>query len=181
MVNQRYNEIELYGCIRALKGNRIVLAAVDRPVVGEKTNVRLDNVWKLSEVTGEFDALAVISGLPDSTRALAENNIAMELARRIYRSGGYMCGLCQSGLLFAYAGLVKGVSLTSYPSNNTAGEFTDRGAKWLFNRVVVDGQFITSQTMYDVHIWAKTIGEALEGKIPSDSSVFVVRRGQDVS
>ena len=94
-----------------------------------------------------FDGLVLPGGVanPDTLRT---NEAAVEFVRSLAAREMPIASICHGPWMLIEADLVKGVSLTSWPSLKT--DLMNAGAKWEDSTVVVDGQFITSRKPSDL-------------------------------
>jgi protein deglycase len=88
----------------------------------------------------EFNAL-VIPGGAGGSRRLAGDARVMELVRLYVKAGKLVAAVCAGPLVLEAAGVLKGVRITCHPG--VRDQFP--GVQVCADRVVVDGNFITSQ------------------------------------
>lgn len=106
----------------------------------------------------EFDALVLPGGQinPDKLRM---DKAAVEFVRAFAESGKPVAAICHGPWMLIEAGVVKGKTMTSWPSVHT--DLKNAGANWVDQEVVVDGQFITSRKPDDIPAFSEKIIEAL--------------------
>jgi protease I len=104
----------------------------------------------------EFDALVLPGGQmnPDKLRT---DEDAVSFVRRFAKSGKPVAAICHGPWTLIEAGLVKGKTMTSWPSVHT--DLQNAGANWVDKEVVVDGQFITSRKPDDIPAFSEKIIE----------------------
>ncbi len=96
---------------------------------------------------------------PDKLRM---DHDAVEFVRHFFESGKPVAAICHGPWLLAEAGVVKGVTLTSWPSIRT--DLINAGAKWVDQEVVVDNGVVTSRKPDDIPAFnQKMIEEFAEG------------------
>jgi protease I len=95
----------------------------------------------------DYDALVLPGGVmnPDHLRMEPK---AVEFVRKFAGTGNTVAAICHGPWLLVEAGVVNGMTVTSWPSVKT--DLVNAGAKWVDKEVVVDGQFITSRKPDDI-------------------------------
>jgi protease I len=108
----------------------------------------------------EFDALVLPGGQinPDKLRM---DHDAVSFVRRFAETGKTIAAICHGPWTLIEAGLVKGKTMTSWPSVHT--DLKNAGANWVDKEVVEDGQFITSRKPEDIPAFSEKIIQALSG------------------
>jgi protease I len=108
----------------------------------------------------EFDALVLPGGQinPDKLRM---DQDAVSFVRRFAETGKTVAAICHGPWTLIEAGLVKGKTMTSWPSVHT--DLKNAGANWVDKEVVEDGQFITSRKPEDIPAFSEKIIEVLSG------------------
>lgn len=106
----------------------------------------------------DFDALVLPGGQmnPDKLRL---DKDAVDFIKRFAESGKPIAAICHGPWTLIEAGVVKGRTMTSWPSLHT--DLTNAGAKWVDKEVVVDGNFITSRKPDDIPAFSKELINAL--------------------
>jgi protease I len=120
-------------------------------------SVKVDKT--LDEVSADdFDALLLPGGQinPDKLR-LEEKAVA--LVKAFAESGKPIAAICHGPWLLVEADVVKGRTVTSWPSIRT--DLRNAGATVVDEQVVVDGNFITSRKPDDIPAFAKALIEAV--------------------
>lgn len=105
------------------------------------------DVELLDAVPGDFDALHLPGGVMNPDR-LRMNPDALGFVQAMDREGKPIAAICHAPWLLVEAGLVKGRTLTSWPSLKT--DLANAGAMWVDREVVVDGNIITSRKPDDI-------------------------------
>ncbi|CAN5470781.1 type 1 glutamine amidotransferase domain-containing protein [soil metagenome] len=109
-------------------------------------SVKVDHL--VSEVKGtDYDALVLPGGQinPDKLRMDKE---AVAFIKQFAESGKPVAAICHGPWGLIEAGVVKGKTMTSWPSVHT--DLINAGAKWIDQEVVQDGNIITSRKPEDI-------------------------------
>ncbi len=111
---------------------------------------------------GDYDALVLPGGVanPDHLRM---DEKAVSFVKDFAQSGKPVAAICHGPWTLIEAGVVKGHTLTSWPSLKT--DLKNAGANWVDKEVVLDGNFITSRKPDDLPAFnKKVIEEIADGK-----------------
>jgi protease I len=109
----------------------------------------------------DFDALVLPGGAhnPDILRTEPK---AVEFASSFFEAGKPVAAICHGPWLLVEAGVVKGRTLTSWPSIQT--DIKNAGGTWVDKEVVVDQGLVSSRKPDDIPAFnAKMIEEISEG------------------
>jgi len=109
----------------------------------------------------EYDALLLPGGVanPDRLRMLPE---AVQFVEQFFQSEKPVAAICHGPWLLVEAGVVKGRTLTSWPSLKT--DIKNAGGNWVDREVVVDRGPVTSRKPDDIPAFnRKMIEEFREG------------------
>ena len=109
----------------------------------------------------DFDALLLPGGVanPDQLRTLPK---AVQFVRKFFDAGKPVAAICHAPWTLIEAGVVKGRTLTSWPSLKT--DLQNAGAKWVDQEVVTDNGLVTSRKPADLPAFnRKMIEEFAEG------------------
>jgi protease I len=105
----------------------------------------------------EFDALLIPGGYsPDHLRT---DEAIVSLVRDIAKAGKPIAAVCHGPQLLIEADLVRGKTVTSWPSVRT--DLKNAGALWVDKQVVHDGQLITSRKPDDLEAFTDALLKAL--------------------
>jgi protease I len=110
----------------------------------------------------EYDGLVLPGGIgnPDNLR---QDENAVQFVRAFFEQGKPVAAICHAPWLLVEAGVVRGRTLTSFPSLQT--DIRNAGGNWVDEEVVVDNGLITSRSPADLPAFiAKTIEEFAEGR-----------------
>jgi protease I len=108
----------------------------------------------------EFDALVLPGGQinPDKLRM---DKDAVAFVKRFAETGKTVAAICHGPWTLIEAGVVKGRTMTSWPSVHT--DLKNAGANWVDKEVVQDGPFITSRKPEDIPAFSEKIIAAVSG------------------
>ncbi|WP_158825327.1 type 1 glutamine amidotransferase domain-containing protein [Mucilaginibacter lacusdianchii] len=109
----------------------------------------------------DYDALVLPGGVlnPDKLR---QNKDAVAFVSAFLDEGKPVAAICHGPQLLIETGMIKGRTLTSYPSLQT--DLINAGASWVDQEVVTDNGLVTSRTPADLDAFnKKTIEEIGEG------------------
>jgi protease I len=106
----------------------------------------------------EYDALFLPGGVmnPDKLRM---NEEAVDFAAHFLKEGKPLAAICHGPQTLIETGLLKGRTMTSYPSLKT--DLKNAGVHWVDKEVVVDQGFITSRSPADLPVFNKRMVEEL--------------------
>ena len=110
----------------------------------------------------DYDLLLLPGGVqnPDKLRV---NEDAVRFVRDFFNTGKLVAAICHAPWILIEAGVVKGKRVTSWPSLKT--DLRNAGAFWLDEKVVEDGNLITSRKPDDITAFNEAIAEHLVGKL----------------
>jgi protease I len=96
---------------------------------------------------GKYDALMLPGGVanPDKLRTIPA---AVAFVRAFFDAGKPVAAICHAPWSLIEAGVVRGRTLTSWPSLKT--DLENAGAEWVDREVVLDGQLVTSRKPDDL-------------------------------
>jgi protease I len=119
-------------------------------------SVRVDRLVGKANVD-DYDALILPGGQinPDKLRM---EKPAVEFVKKFVASGKPVAAICHGPWMLVEAGVVKGKTVTSWPSIHT--DLINAGAKWVDREVVEDGNIITSRKPDDIPAFSKKVTEA---------------------
>lgn len=109
----------------------------------------------------DYEALLLPGGVmnPDKLRM---NPAAVQFVQDFFTAGKPVAAICHGSWTLIEAGVVKGKTLTSYPSIKT--DLINAGANWVDQEVVVDHGLVTSRRPGDIEAFnSKMIEEFAEG------------------
>ena len=115
-----------------------------------------------SSKASEFHALVLPGGLmnPDRLRSFPD---AVSFVRDFFEQGKPVAAICHAPWLLAEADVLKGRTITSYPSIRT--DLENAGATWKDQEVVTDQGLVTSRSPEDLSSFVnKMLEEIAEGR-----------------
>ncbi|XP_067140535.1 Parkinson disease protein 7 homolog [Centruroides vittatus] len=116
-----------------------------------------------------YDVIVLPGGLKGSEK-LAESNQVGSLLKEQQDAGRYIAAICAAPIALKSHGITVGKLLTSHPSKKEEMKEGDK-YKYSEDRVVVDGQLITSRGPGTAFEFALTIVEKLMGKEKANSLI----------
>jgi protease I len=167
-----FEESELFGPREILieRGAEVILASPDLKPIQATVHDDPGKTIRPDILVGdanaaEYDALLLPGGVrnPD---ALRTDKAVIALIRAFDEAGKPVAAICHGPWLLVEAGLVRGRTITSWPSIRT--DLENAGGTVVDEPVVVDGNIITSRKPDDVEPFTKAIIEAVES-INSDA------------
>ena len=114
----------------------------------------------------DYDVLVLPGGVanPDMLRT---DDDAVAFVRDFVASGKPVAAICHAPWILAEAGCVKDRRLTSWPSLRT--DLVNAGANWVDERLVIDGNLITSRKPDDLPAFVSALLEAVHHGVDSAS------------
>jgi protease I len=145
------------------RGHHVTVVASDAgaTLTGKRGEVTHDADRAANEVNpADFDALVIPGGYsPDKLRT---DDDMVRFVKGCADQGIPIAAICHAPSLLIEADLVKGRTLTSWPSIRT--DLTNAGAAWMDQDVVTDGNLITSRNPDDLPAFTTTLLEWLDGE-----------------
>jgi protease I len=108
----------------------------------------------------QFDALVLPGGQMNPDR-LRMDKRAVAFVKAFAESGKPVAAICHGPATLIEADVVKGKTVTSWPSVST--DLKNAGAHWVDKEVVVDGNLITSRKPDDIPAFMRAIIGAVSG------------------
>ena len=106
----------------------------------------------------DFDALVLPGGVANPD-ALRMDESAVSFVRQMVESGKPVAAICHASWTLVEADAVKGRRLTSWPS--LATDVRNAGGDWVDEKLVVDGNLITSRNPDDLPAFNQALLNAL--------------------
>ncbi|CAG9767579.1 unnamed protein product [Ceutorhynchus assimilis] len=134
----------------------------DSDIVKCSRDVNIKPDLGIADVKGPFDVIVLPGGLGGS-KAMAKSELVGTLLKEQEKAGRWIAAICAAPTALKAHGIAEGKTLTSYPAMRAEMEEGDK-YKYKEDRVVVDGNLITSRgpgTAFDFGI---TIVEKIVGK-----------------
>lgn len=138
-----------------------LISIKDGHIEGKKgTTFHVDKI--VSDVdASDYDGLVLPGGVanPDQLRM---NDDAVRFVRNFFEQGKPVGVICHGPWTLIEAGVLKGRTLTSYPSVKT--DIVNAGGRWVDEQVVVDRGLVSSRNPNDLPAFcAKLVEEFAEG------------------
>jgi protease I len=110
---------------------------------------------------GDYDALLLPGGVANPDRLRLDPD-AVDFVREFFEQGKPVAAICHAPWMLIEAGVVRGRTLTSFPSVRT--DLVNAGATWVDQQVHVDEGLVTSRKPQDIPAFnGKMIEEFAEG------------------
>lgn len=108
----------------------------------------------------DYDALLLPGGQmnPDNLRIKPE---AVEFAKQFFNTGKPVAAICHGPWLLVEAGMLKGRTVTSWPSIKT--DLINAGANWVDEEAVADRGLVTSRKPDDIPAFSRKMIEEFAG------------------
>jgi protease I len=125
-----------------------------KKLTGKKGEEAVTTQAAIGEVSaGGFEALVIPGGYsPDKIRG---NEKMVGFTRSMFQAGKPVAAVCHAGWMLAEAGILKGKTVTSWPSIKT--DLIKAGADWVDQEVVEDDNLITSRKPDDLEAFSKAL------------------------
>lgn len=165
--NEGVEQVELTEPLEAVReaGAEAELLAPEAGEAQAFNHLDKGDVFDVSPVgeadAGEFDALVLPGGVanPDQLRTSED---AVAFARSFFEAGKPVGVICHGPWTLVEAGVVRGRTLTSWPSLQT--DIRNAGAEWVDEQVHVDDGLVSSRKPDDLEAFcSKIVEEFAEG------------------
>jgi protease I len=159
-------QVELTSPMKALReaGARVSLISPMKGKIKAWNLVKWGDSFKVdvslsSARSWDYDALHLPGGVmnPDFLR---QNEKAVDFVRSFFETGRPVSAICHAPWMLIEAGVVKGRTMTSWPSLKT--DLENAGATWVDERVVEDGGLVTSRGPQDLSAFNRRIIELFQ-------------------
>src|SRR3954451_25232752 len=110
-----------------------------------------------------YDALVLPGGVANPD-ALRTDKGAVDFVRTFVESGKPVAAICHAPWSLIEADVVRGWTLTSWPSLQT--DLRNAGGTWVDEEVVVDGNLVTSRKPDDIPAFNRKLIELVAGSCP---------------
>jgi protease I len=162
LTEKGFEEVELTSPKQALEdaGATVHIVSPEKTVRAMKEkewSIELPVDVNISEAKEEdYDGLLIPGGVlnPDLMRI---NEDCVKFARSFFEAHKPVAAICHGPQLLIEANVVRGKTMTSYPSVKT--DLINAGANWVDKEVVVDNGLVTSRSPKDLHAFNKKIIE----------------------
>jgi protease I len=167
MATDRFEESELFGPRERLlaAGAKVSLASLGKkPIqatVHDELGKTIDPDMVLADVDpAEYDAILLPGGVGNPDRLRMEPE-AIAIIRAFDSAKKPVAAICHGPWLLAEADIVRGRTVTSWPSIRT--DLKNAGATVVDEEAVTDGNLITSRNPHDVPAFTDALIAALQG------------------
>jgi protease I len=122
--------------------------------------VKVDRLVEEADAS-EYDALMIPGGVGNPDQLRTDENV-ITFVRDFFEDGKPVAAICHAPWVLVEAGVVRGRTLTSWPSLQT--DVRNAGGEWVDKKVVVDRGLVTSRKPDDIPAFnEKMIEEFAEG------------------
>jgi protease I len=167
MATDRFEESELFDPRQRLlkEGAKVTLASLNRNeimgTVHDEPGRKIAPDMLISEVDiADYDALLLPGGVGNPDRLRMEDD-AIARIRAFVAAGKPVAAICHGPWLLVEADVVRGRTVTSWPSIRT--DLRNAGGHVVDRSVAVDGNLITSRNPDDIPAFTDALIAALEG------------------
>jgi len=154
-----FEEIEALTVVDVLRriGIQVDTVGVVSSMITGSHGVRVMTDKKLAEVKEDYDAIVLPGGNP-GYKNLARTSKLIEILKKMNSQGKLVAAICASPSVLAQAGILEGKKATIYPGMEKELPYPRD------DKVVIDGNVITSQGPGTAIEFSLAIVEALVGK-----------------
>ena len=122
--------------------------------------IKVDRLVEEADAS-EYDALMIPGGVGNPDQLRGDEN-AVSFVRDFFEAGKPVAAICHAPWVLVEAGVVRGRTLTSWPTLQT--DIRNAGGNWVDQKVVVDRGLVTSRKPDDIPAFnEKMIEEFAEG------------------
>ena len=146
----------------------VLVAPAEGSIEGKKGHEASVDQTVSAADPAEFDGLVLPGGVVNADNIRMDED-AVAFARHFFESGKPVGVICHGAWILADADVLRGRTLTSYPSLQT--DLRNAGATWVDEEVHVDAGLVSSRTPDDLPAFnAKIVEEFAEGKHEAQSA-----------
>jgi len=165
LVTDGFEQAELTGpkeALEALGATAEILSAKTGKVTGwnhttPADTFTVDKTFDVAKIE-DYDAIVLPGGVVNSD-TIRLDEMAVELVKDAARADKPIAVICHGAWILATADLVKGKTMTSWPS--LTDDLKNAGANWVDQEVVVDGKLISSRKPDDIPAFNQKLIDAL--------------------
>lgn len=159
-----YEDSELtspWQAVTAAGATAVMIAPEGDDIEGKNGHRQPVDVLVSAADADQFDALVLPGGVLNADHLRMDGG-AVAFGRRFFEQHKPVGVICHGGWLLVEADVVRGRTMTSYPSLQT--DLRNAGATWVDQEVVVDDGLVSSRTPDDLPAFnAKVVEEVAEG------------------
>ena len=156
LLEDGYQDLEVWYPLLRLKEEsfNVVTVGTTKKTYEGKYGYPIDVDTTISKVSARsFDCVVIPGGwAPDKLRRFQKVN---SFVKAIFKKGGLVASICHGGSVLVSAGILKGLTATSYDA--IKDDLVNAGAKFVDKEVCVDKNLITSRTPYDLPAFLREI------------------------
>lgn len=139
-------------------GHKITIASTHKGLCFGALGSKVESDIAIKDAKAkDYDAIIFIGG-PGSA-IYFDNKPALELIKQMNKDRKIIGSICIAPVTLALAGILKGKKATVFPTQSKAIE--SRGAKYLKEPVVVDGNIVTADGPSSARLFGKTLVKLL--------------------
>jgi protease I len=171
LLTDGYEDSELTSPWEAVTGEgaeAVLVSPTEGSVSGKKGHeATVDQAVAAADPAG-FDGLVLPGGVVNADKIRMDED-AVAFARHFFEAGKPVGVICHGGWILTDADVLRGRTLTSYPSLRT--DLQNAGATWVDEEVHVDQGLVSSRTPEDLPAFnAKIVEEFAEGRHEGQSA-----------
>jgi len=143
LLTEGFEEIEFSTIVDILRraGVDVVIVGLKEGEITGSHGIRMIPDVPLDEIeASDLDAVVLPGGFPGFMN-LSQNERVIKLVKEMYSEQKYVAAICGAPFVLSQAGILEGKRATIHPS----GREMLTGARYIDDRVVVDGKVVTSQ------------------------------------
>jgi protease I len=149
-------------------GTAVLIAPKPGEIEGKKGHTQSVDEVTADVDANDFDALVLPGGVVNADH-LRMDEAAVAFTRAFFEQQKPVAAICHAAWTLIEAEVVKGRTLTSYPSLQT--DLRNAGATWVDEEVVVEDGLVTSRTPDDLPAFnVKVVEEIAEGRHSAQSA-----------
>jgi protease I len=171
LVTDGYEDSELTSPWEAVAGEGaqpVLVSPEEGTIEGKKGHTATVDQTVASADPSSFDALVLPGGVVNADHIRMDED-AVSFARHFFETGKPVGVICHGAWILADADVLRGRTLTSYPSLRT--DLRNAGATWVDEEVHVDEGLVSSRTPDDLPAFNdKIVEEFAEGRHEAQSA-----------
>ncbi len=165
LLTNGYEDSELtspWEAVTQAGGEAVLVAPKAGQVEGKKGHTQSVDLTSADASADDFDALVLPGGVVNADHLRMDPD-SVAFAKAFFDAHKPVSVICHGAWILTEADVVRGRTLTSYPSLRT--DLRNAGANWVDQQVAVDDGLVSSRTPDDLPAFnAKTVEEIAEGQ-----------------
>ncbi|HEX9758880.1 MAG TPA: DJ-1 family glyoxalase III [Nitrospiria bacterium] len=157
-----FEEIEAITVIDILRraGVEVMVAGIVEGAIEGRCGIKVIPDGSIDRVKAADFEMIILPGGAGGTEHLKKDPRVLQLLKEMQNSGKYTSAICAAPTVLSAAGMITGKKITSHPTvKNSLTE-----SSYSENRVVIDGNLVTSRAPGTAMEFAFTLVELLVGK-----------------